>query len=121
MLFEYVKAFAVGGMLCLLGQLLIDFSCLTPARILTCFVVAGVLLSALGIYGPLLDFAGAGASVPLTGFGHVIAQGVQKAVEEKGFLGIFSGGFTAAAAGLGAAMVFGLLTALLFKSRDKNS
>ena len=117
---EYIKAFAVGGMLCLIGQFLIDYTKLTPARILTSFVVAGVVLSALGVYQPLVDFAGEGASVPLTGFGHVMAQGIREAVKEKGLLGIFTGGFTAAAAGLSAALFFALLGALLFKSRDKN-
>ena len=119
-MFEYIKAFAVGGMLCLIGQFLIDYTKLTPARILTSFVVAGVVLSALGIYQPLVDFAGAGASVPLTGFGNVIAQGMKKAVAEQGLLGVFTGSFTAAAAGLCAAVFFALLGSLVFKSRDKN-
>jgi len=117
---EYFKAFAVGGMLCVLGQLLIDHTKLSPARILTIYVVAGLVLGALGVYQPLVDFAGAGASVPLTGFGNLLAKGVQKAVAEKGLLGIFTGGFTAAAAGLCAAVFFALLGSLFFKSRDKN-
>ena len=119
LLFEYVKAFAVGGALCVFGQLLIDYTKLTPARILTMYVVAGVVLSALGLYQPLADWAGAGASVPLTGFGHALAKGVRQAVAEKGLLGVFTGGFTAAAAGLCAAVFFGLIVALVFKPRDK--
>ena len=118
-LFPYLKAFAVGGLLCLIGQLLIDYTKLTPARILTGYVVAGVVLGALGLYGPFADWAGAGATVPLTGFGNLIAKGVREAVLEKGLLGIFSGGFTAAAAGLGAAVLFALLVSLLFKPKDK--
>lgn len=115
----YIKAFLVGGLLCLVGQVLIDYTKLTPARILTIYVVAGVVLSALGLYQPLADWAGAGASVPLTGFGHTLAKGIRQAVAEKGMLGVFTGGFTAAAAGLCAAVFFGLLVALVFKSRDK--
>ena len=117
---EYAKAFLVGGTFCVLGQLLIDYTRLTPARILTGFVVAGVLLGALGLYGPLADFAGAGATVPLTGFGWNLVKGVKKAVEEQGLLGAFTGGFTAASAGLGAAVFFGLLISLIFRSKDKN-
>ena len=97
---DYLKAFAVGGALCAVGQLLIDLTRLTPARILTSYVVAGVALGALGLYEPLIDFAGAGASVPLTGFGNALAKGMRRAVAEKGALGIFTGGFTAAAAGV---------------------
>jgi len=119
LLLPYIKAFAVGGLLCLIGQVLIDYTKLTPARILTSYVVAGVILGALGIYGPLADWAGAGATVPLTGFGSAIAKGVREAVEEKGLLGVFSGEFTAASAGLGAAVVAGLLVSLLFKPKDK--
>lgn len=115
----YIKAFLVGGLLCLVGQVLIDYTKLTPARILTIYVVAGVVLSALGLYQPLADWAGAGASVPLTGFGHTLAKGIRQAVAEKGLLGVFTGGFTAAAAGLCAAVFFGLLVALVFKPRDK--
>jgi len=110
----------VGGMLCVIGQLLIDYTRLTPARILTSYVVAGVILGALGIYGPLVDFAGAGATVPLTGFGYNLAKGVKEAVMEQGLLGIFTGGFTAAAGGICAAVFFSLISALLFKPRDKN-
>ena len=120
LLIEYGKAFAVGGLLCVVGQLLIDVTKLTPARILTIFVVTGVLLGALGVYQPLADWAGAGATVPLTGFGSALAKGVKKAVEEKGLLGAFTGGFTAAAGGICAAMFFGLLVALVFKPGDKN-
>ena len=100
---DYLKAFLVGGVLCVIGQLLIDKTKLTPARILVSYVVLGVLLGALGIYDKLVDFAGAGATVPLTGFGNTLANGVRKAVEEKGVLGIFTGGLTAAAGGIAAA------------------
>jgi len=117
--FEYLKAFAVGGLICAAGQVLIDRTKLTPARILTGYVVAGVALSALGLYGPLADFAGAGASVPLTGFGHLLAQGVREAVAEKGILGALSGGLGAAGAGIAASVVFGLLAALLFDPKEK--
>ena len=119
-LFEYVKAFAVGGALCVFGQLLIDYTKLTPARILTLYVVLGVILGAVGVYQPLADWAGAGATVPLTGFGNLLAKGVKKAVAESGLLGAFTGGFTAAAGGICAAVFFGLLVALLFKPGDKN-
>ena len=118
---HYLWAFLTGGALCLIGQILIDKTGLTPARILTSYVVAGVLLGALGLYQPLVDWAGAGASVPLTGFGNAIAMGVKKAVLEKGLLGIFSGAFTAASAGLGAAVVFSLLLSLVTKPKDKGS
>lgn len=117
----YLKCFLVGGALCAVGQVLIDKTGLTPARILTLYVVAGVALGALGLYEPLLDFAGAGAAIPLTGFGNTLAKGMRAAVAEKGALGIFTGGFTAAAGGICAAMVFGLLCALLFRSREKRS
>lgn len=120
MLAEYLKAFAVGGLLCALGQLLIDYTKLSPARILTIYVVAGVVLGALGVYQPLADWAGAGATVPLTGFGSALAKGVKKAVAESGLLGAFTGGFTAAAGGICAAMFFGLLVSLVFKPGDKN-
>ncbi len=120
MLFEYLKAFAVGGLLCVIGQILIDYTRLTPARILTAFVVAGVVLGALGLYQPLADWAGAGATVPLTGFGNLLAKGVRKAVAEKGLLGAFTGGFTAAAGGICAAVFFGFLVAVIFKPSDKN-
>ena len=115
----YIKVFLVGGLLCLVGQVLIDYTKLTPARILTIYVVAGVALSAIGLYQPLVDWAGAGATVPLTGFGHTLAKGVRQAVAEKGLLGVFTGGFSAAAAGLCAAVFFGLIVALVFKPKDK--
>ena len=119
MLLPYLKAFLVGGTLCLIGQLLIDKTKLTPARILTSYVVTGVVLGALGIYQPLVDFAGAGASVPLTGFGNLLAKGVREAVEEKGLVGAFTGGISASAGGICAAVFFALIAALLFRSREK--
>jgi stage V sporulation protein AE len=119
MLLPYLKAFLVGGALCLIGQLLIDKTKLTPARILTSYVVAGVVLGALGLYQPLVDFAGAGASVPLTGFGNLLAKGVREAVEEKGLVGAFTGGISASAGGICAAVFFALIAALLFRSREK--
>ena len=117
---DYVKAFLVGGTICLIGQILVDKTKLTPARILVSFVIIGVFLSALGLYEPFLRFAGAGAGVPLTGFGHLIAKGVRKAVEEKGFLGIFTGGLTSTAGGITAAIAAGLLASILFKPKDKS-
>ena len=120
MIWEYVKAFLVGGALCAIGQVLIDYTKLTPARILVTFVVSGVVLSALGLYGPLVDFAGAGATVPLTGFGYSLAEGVRKAVIEDGLLGAITGGLTATAAGITAAIFFGLLIALIFKPKSKS-
>lgn len=115
----YVKAFAVGGALCVVGQILIDKTKLTPARILTSYVVAGVLLGATGLYEPIAEWAGAGVSVPLIGFGGLLAKGVREAVAEKGVLGAFTGGFTAGAAGICAAVFFGFLVALIFKSKEK--
>jgi len=115
-----IKAFLVGGAFCLAGQLIIDRTKLTPARILTSYVVAGVILGAAGVYQPLADWAGAGANVPLTGFGNLLAKGVREAIQQDGFIGIISGGFRAASAGLGAAVFFGLLAALIFKPRDKD-
>ena len=117
---DYLKAFLVGGALCLIGQILIDKTKLTPARILVSYVVIGVLLSAIGIYEPLVEFAGAGATVPLTGFGHTLAKGVKEAVQEKGFLGILTGGIKAAAGGITAAVFCGLLVSLIFKDKDKS-
>ena len=117
---DYVKAFLVGGVLCLIGQILIDKTKLTPARILVSYVVCGVLLTAIGIYKPLVDFAGAGATVPLTGFGNILAQGVRKSVQQNGFPGIFIGGLKASAGGITAAIFFGLLVSILFKPRDKS-
>ena len=117
---EYVKAFAVGGGLCLIGQILIDKTRWTPARILVSYVVLGVILGGLGVYEPLSDFAGAGATVPLTGFGNTLAKGVREAVDQQGFLGIFTGGLKATAGGITAAITAGLLAALLFRPRDKS-
>lgn len=116
---EYLKAFLIGGFLCILGQLLIDRTKLTPARILVGTVVLGVILSALGIFEKLADFAGAGVTVPLLGFGNLLATGVKEAVAQKGFLGIFTGGLTATAGGICAAIVLAQLSALLFRPRDK--
>ncbi len=116
---DYLKAFLVGGIFCVIGQILIDKTKLTPARILVSYVVAGVILGAIGLYEPLVKWAGAGASVPLTGFGNVLAQGVKKAVAEKGVLGIFTGGLTSAAGGVCAAISFGYLIAVIFKPKDK--
>lgn len=117
---SYARAFLCGGALCLIGQLLIDKTALTPARILVCYVVAGVVLGGLGIYPYLAEWGGAGATVPLTGFGYLLAKGVAEAVAEQGALGILTGGLTAAAGGVTAAVLFGLLAALLFKSRPKS-
>ncbi len=117
---DYGKAFLVGGLLCLIGQILIDKTKLTPARILVSYVVLGVLLGALGLYQPLVEFAGAGASVPLLGFGNTLAKGVKEAVQSDGFLGIFTGGLKATAGGITAAIFFGLLVSLLFKAKDKS-
>lgn len=117
---DYLKAFLVGGTLCLIGQLLIDKTKLTPARILVGYVVAGVILGGLGLYQPLIDFAGAGASVPLTGFGAVLAKGVKDSVTQDGFLGILTGGLKASAGGITAAIVFGLLAGILFRAKDKS-
>ena len=119
MLISYLKAFLVGGAICLIGQLLIDFTKLTPARILVSYVVAGVVLGALGWYQPLINFAGAGASVPLTGFGALLAKGVKEAVRENGFIGILTGGLSETAAGIATAVLAGLVVSLLFKSKDK--
>ncbi len=115
----FLKAFIVGGLICVIGQILIDKTKLTPARILTGYVVAGVILGALGLYEPLVDFAGAGATVPLTGFGYLLANGVKTAVTESGLLGALTGGLTSAAGGISAAIFFALLAALIFKPGDK--
>ena len=117
---SYVWTFLVGGAICVIGQLLIDYTALTPARILTGYVVAGVVLSAVGLYDPLAEFAGAGASVPLLGFGHLLAQGVVSAVDQIGLPGIFTDGLTAAAGGIAASLVFGVLAALVGKSHDQS-
>lgn len=115
----FLKAFLVGGLICVVGQMLIDFTKLTPARILVLFVVMGVVLGGLGLYQPLVDWAGAGATVPLTGFGNALAQGVKKAIEEKGALGIITGPMTAASAGITVALVSGLITSFVTKPRSK--
>ena len=117
---DYLKAFLVGGIICLIGQVLIDKTKLTPARILVSFVVIGVFLGAIGIYKPLAEFAGAGATVPLTGFGYTLAKGVEVAVQEQGFLGIFTGGLKATAGGITVAILAGLLASLIFKAKDKS-
>ena len=117
---DYIKAFLIGGMFCLIGQILIDKTKLTPARILVSYVVAGVLLGAVGLYKPLADFAGAGATVPLTGFGYNLAKGVKEAVDKAGFIGIFTGGLTSTAGGIAAAITAGLLASLIFKPKDKS-
>jgi stage V sporulation protein AE len=116
---QYVWAFLCGGLLCLIGQILIDKTKLTPARILVIYVVSGVVLTAFGLYKPFVEFAGAGATVPLTGFGYLLAKGVKTAVEQQGWLGIFTGGIAATAGGVAAAIFFGLLSAMLFKPKSK--
>ena len=117
---DYLKAFIVGGLLCLIGQILIDKTKLTPARILVSYVVIGVFLGAIGVYKPLVEFAGAGATVPLTGFGFNLTKGVKEAIQQEGFLGIFTGGLKAAAGGIAAAVTAGLLASLIFKAKDKS-
>lgn len=117
---DYLKAFVFGGLLCLIGQILIDKTKLTPARILVSYVVIGVFISAVGLYAPFADFAGAGASVPLTGFGHTLAKGLREAVDQKGALGILIGGLKATAGGITAAIIGGLLASLIFKAKDKS-
>ena len=116
---EYLNAFLCGGLLCAVGQIILDRTNLTPARILTGYVVAGVLLQAVGVYQYVVDWGGAGATVPLTGFGYSLARGVAKAVAEKGLLGVITGGLTATAGGIAAAVVFGLLMAVLFRPKEK--
>lgn len=116
---DYLWSFLIGGLLCAIGQVLIDYTKLTPARILVAYVVAGVVLGAVGLYKPLTEFAGAGATVPLTGFGYLLSEGVKEAVNEKGLLGALTGGLTSSAAGITAAMVFGLAVALIFKPKEK--
>jgi len=117
---DYIKAFMIGGLLCLIGQILIDKTKLTPARILVSYVVIGVLLGAIGVYEPLAEFAGAGATVPLTGFGYNLAKGVKEAINEDGFLGVLTGGLKATAGGITAAIVSGLVVSLIFKAKDKS-
>lgn len=117
---DYIKAFLVGGAICVIAQLLIDYTKLTPAKILVSFVVLGVILGGIGLYEPLVEFAGAGASVPLLGFGNTLARGVREAVAEKGFLGVLTGGLKATAGGITVAIVAGLLVSLIFKQKDKS-
>ena len=119
MLMDFINAFWVGGLICVVGQLLLSLTKLTPARILVSFVVAGVILSAVGLYGPLKEFAGAGAAIPLTGFGHTLADGVFRAIDKYGAIGILTGAVTSAAAGIGAAVVFGFLASLIFNPKIK--
>ena len=119
MILPYIWAFLVGGALCVIAQILIDRTKLTPARILVVYVVAGVVLGGIGVYGPLVELAGAGATTPLTGFGYLVSKGVREAVDEKGLLGALTGGITAAAGGISAALVFGYLACLLFKGKPK--
>ena len=116
---NYFNAFWVGGLICVIGQILIDKTKLTPARILVAFVSAGVLLTLIGVYEPIVNYAGAGATIPITGFGYTLCKGVMKAVSEKGIYGMISGGFTSVAAGLGAAILFGFLAAVIFKPKMK--
>ncbi|MDD6728786.1 MAG: stage V sporulation protein AE [Eubacteriales bacterium] len=115
----FLKAFVVGGLICVIGQLLIDYTKLTPARILVLFVCVGVLLGGIGVYQPLIDFAGAGATVPLTGFGAALAKGVKEAVQQNGFLGVITGGFQACAAGVTVAVLSGLVVSMICKPKDK--
>lgn len=117
---DYVKAFVVGGLFCVIGQIMIDKTKLTPARILVSYVVLGVVLGGIGIYEPLVEFAGAGATVPLTGFGYNLSKGVREAIAEDGFLGIFTGGLKSTAGGIAAAVVIGLLVSLMFRPKDKS-
>lgn len=117
---DYIKAFLIGGLLCMIGQILIDKTKLTPARILVSYVVIGVFLGAVGVYKPLVEFAGAGATVPLTGFGYNLAKGVKEAVEQDGLLGAFTGGLKATAGGITAAITAGLIVSLIFKAKDKS-
>ena len=116
---EYLKAFIVGGAFCVIAQLLIDYTKLTPARILVSYVVIGVFLGAIGVYKPIVEFAGAGATVPLTGFGNVLWKGIKKAVDEDGFIGIFMGGFTSSAVGISAALIFSYIASWIFRPKMK--
>ena len=117
---DYLKAFVVGGIFCLIGQILIDKTKLTPARILVSYVVIGVILGAVGLYKPIAEFAGAGATVPLTGFGYLLFKGVKEAVQTDGFLGIFTGGLKSSAGGITAAIISGLIVSFIFKAKDKS-
>ena len=119
-LYEYIRAFVVGGLFCVFAQILIDKTSLTPARILVLYVVAGVVLGGLGVYGHLVEFAGRGATVPLTGFGYLLSEGVKKAIDAHGAIGIFTGGLSACAGGVCASVIFALLAAILFKSKPKH-
>lgn len=119
MIMMFIKAFVVGGLICVIGQLLMDLTKLTPARILVLFVCLGVLLGGLGVYQPLVDFAGAGATVPLTGFGNALAKGVKEAIQKDGFLGVITGGFSACAAGVTVAMLSGLIVAMICRPKEK--
>ncbi len=116
---DYLKAFVVGGIICAIGQILVDKTRLTPARILVCYVVSGVILQFFGIYQYIVDFAGAGATVPLTGFGYNLCKGTIRAISDKGAIGILSGGFTASSSGLAAAVIFGLIASFIFKTKPK--
>ena len=116
---QYVWSFLIGGLICAIGQILIDYTKLTPARILVSYVVMGVDLSAIGLYKPLVDFAGAGASVPLLGFGHLLAEGVRKSVDKDGLIGVLTGGLTSSSGGITASLLFGLLMSIIFKPKDK--
>lgn len=117
---DYLKAFLIGGILCLIGQILIDKTKLTPARILVSYVVIGVILGGIGVYQRLVEFAGAGATVPLTGFGHLLAKGVRDTIDKDGFIGIFTGGLQSSAGGITAAIVAALVVSLIFKAKDKS-
>ena len=117
---EYVYAFVIGGLFCVIGQILIDKTKLTPARILVSYVVVGVILGGMGIYKSLVDFAGAGATVPLTGFGYTLSKGVKEAIDESGFIGILTGGLIATAGGITAAVLVGLLVSFIFRAKDKS-
>ena len=117
---NYVWAFVVGGAICVIGQLMIDLTKMTPARILVFFVVSGVVLSALGVWDKLVEFAGAGATVPILGFGHILAQGVEKSVAQSGFVGIFTGGISACSCGVSASLVFGLIASAVAKSKSQS-
>ena len=117
---DYINAFMIGGLFCVIGQILIDKTKLTPARILVSYVMMGVLLGALNLYKPIIDFAGAGATVPLTGFGYNLSKGVREAVDSNGFLGIFTGGFESCAGGICAAIIAGFIASLVFKAKDKS-
>jgi stage V sporulation protein AE len=116
---DYIKAFVVGGIICVIGQVLIDKTKLTAARILVGYVVTGVFLGALGVYKPLTQFAGCGATIPLSGFGYTLSEGVKKAVNERGILGVFTGGLASTAAGITAAMIAGLIMSIIFRAKDK--